>query len=64
MEWSDIVIRETEASGFEAELRGDKLINGDNGCWISIVGWGETADHARANLQSAIAAFKAKPPEA
>lgn len=63
MQWSQIETRETEQSGFEAELRGDKLMSGDNGCWISIVGWGATEAQARENLRAALADFKSKTPE-
>ena len=39
---------------FEAELRGDSLISGDGGYWISVVGWGNTEDQAQASLSTAL----------
>lgn len=65
MEWSKVEIRPAGiGDGVEAEIRGDHLINGDNGCWISIVGWGSTEADARANLRTAIERFQEKTPEA
>lgn len=43
-----------EGSGVEAEVRGNVLINGDGGYWISVVGWGGTEAEARASLKVAI----------
>jgi hypothetical protein len=60
MELSGILIRQTEKSGFEAEFRGDYLINGDNGCWISIVGWGATEADARRHLRVALDEMKVR----
>jgi hypothetical protein len=63
MGWGEIEIRKTEQSGFEAEIRFDRLISGDNGCWVSIVGWGPTEGVALANLKTALAEAR-KTPEA
>lgn len=63
MEWGEIEIRKTELSGVEAELRGDMLNSGDDGCWVSIVGWGPTEVVARGNLAAAVHAAR-KTPEA
>jgi hypothetical protein len=60
MEWGEIEIRKTELSGVEAELRGDMLNSGDDGCWVSIVGWGPTEDVARINLQAALSEVQLK----
>ena len=60
MEWGEIEIRKTEQSGVEAEIRGDMLNSGGDGCWVSIVGWGPTEDVARANLQAALQAVKSE----
>lgn len=64
MGWGEIEIRKTEQSGFEAELRGDILNSGDNGCWVSLVGWGPTEAIALANLKAALAEAQKKTPEA
>jgi len=54
-ELSPVAIRPARVGeGFEAELRGDSLINGEGGYWISIVGWGGTEDEARASLGVAL----------
>jgi hypothetical protein len=55
MEITDVEVRRIDHGGFEAEKRGDFLDSGDNGYWISVVGWGPTEDVARANLESALA---------
>jgi hypothetical protein len=54
MEISDVEIRRTERGGFEAEKRGDFLNSGDDGYFVSVVGWGPTEDAARANLKAAL----------
>ena len=62
MEWGEIQIRQTGArGGYEAEVRGDMLNSGDNGCWVSIVGWGPTEAVARANLHAAMVEARKTP---
>lgn len=65
MDSGEIEIRRSGArGGFEAEVRGDMLISGDNGCWVSIVGWGPSEDVARANLKAAMIEAQKKTPRA
>lgn len=54
MSWSPIEIRETPDGSFEAEIRGDTLISGDNGYWVQVTGWGPDEATARANLKAAV----------
>lgn len=54
MEWSKAEIRQTERGVFEAELRGDHLISGDKGYWVTITGWGATEESARESLKAAL----------
>lgn len=55
MEWNDVEVRQMGNGRVEAELRGDYLIDGNRGCWVSIVGRGPTEEDARASLNVAIA---------
>lgn len=64
MAWSEIDIRKTEQSGFEAELRWDRLISGDRGCWVSVIGWGVTEQKSREGLATALDSLQIKAPEA
>lgn len=63
MEWSKAEIRQTERGVFEAELRGDHLISGDQGCFVVFTGWGPDEKSARENLKVAIAQARDENPE-
>lgn len=56
MEWGDVKIWRT-TRGFMAEIRGDRAINGDQGCWVTITGWGATEESARESLKAALDAL-------
>lgn len=61
MEWSKIEIRRaTVGEGYVAELRGDYVVNGENGCWVTFTGWGPDEKSARESLKIAIAQAKAE----
>jgi hypothetical protein len=62
MEWGEVKIWRT-TRGFMAEIRGDRAINGDQGCWVTITGWGATEESARESLKAALADLKQKTPE-
>lgn len=65
MEWSKIEIRKsTVDEGYVAELRGDYVVNGDNGCSVTFTGWGPDEKSARESLKIAIAQARDENPEA
>jgi len=57
LDWSKTTI-EPDNDGYKAEMRGDLLINGDNGSHVTFVGWGDTAGSAQANLMRIISETK------
>lgn len=57
MEWSDIEVMQN-GDEFVAERRGDYLINGVQGCWVSICGRGPTEEAAHQSLAFAMSQLR------
>jgi len=53
-----IEVTQKEPEWFEAVMRSDTLIDGDNGRWVEIGGWGTTEEDARSHMKAALDEFQ------